>query len=194
MRFWDSEISQSWKWAESLVAIDQALCFCCENCSKPNILNHPQRTFPREEGQRLASLTTKPLGAVSQELERKLRHKSEHIGGDAHLRHTMAAMTACCHGAHWGSWAGNAIRRLVGGCAGSQSTGGSKQINPAGACSSLQHFTWSHLLRRCDLPRDRPRAPILLHSSSSCVSVWALCYSETSVCRSGGCEGCSPLY
>lgn len=63
---WNTEISESQKWAELLVGIDQALCFWWENCSKPNILNQPQRMFPKHEELQVASLPRKPLGAISQ--------------------------------------------------------------------------------------------------------------------------------
>lgn len=68
MHSWDAKISESWKWAELLVGIDQALCFWCEYCSKPNVLNLPQRTFPGQEGQQLASCIQKLSGTVSQRI------------------------------------------------------------------------------------------------------------------------------
>lgn len=68
MHSWDAKISESWKWAELLVGIDQALCFWRENCSKPNVLNLPQWTFPRQEGQQLVNCIRKLPGTVSQRI------------------------------------------------------------------------------------------------------------------------------
>lgn len=134
LRFWDLQV---WKWGVASRGWP-GLCIWCGNCSKPNILNRPQRTFPRQEEQQWTSLTRILLGAAKEPGE-NFSCQGEHTGGSACLHHARQWWITYCQEAHWGSWARPTIRTMAGSSAQSQNTGGCKLIKFTGAWGSLQH-------------------------------------------------------